>query len=189
MGEIELDGKSACSMAEEVLAKLKGVVKVERLSAEDLAEIGRLESEAESKVMMGLCPGTNIGLKEALSKKNVFGCITDETMVWPSCSYIKVLCGDEVLGQDIYDEKELEKAKKEGNIVVGNLVFYRCKIKLLKERREEMRVHMLPMQISELVACGAVVASPSPPTDVYVKNRLGQNINDPHLGTVIVGID
>jgi hypothetical protein len=79
--------------------------------------------------------------------------------------------------------------KSEGNLVAGNLVFYRNKIKVLKERREGMMVHMLPMQIPELTACGAVVASPSPPTDLYLKNRLGQNTEDSRLGSIIVGVD
>jgi len=179
----------SCLKVEEVLKGLKGIVKVKRLTEEERAEIIMLEQEAEGNIMMGICPGSNVGLAQAICKREVFGCITDDTMVWPSCSYIKVICGDDVIGQDIYDEKELERLKGEGNIVAGNLVFYRCKIKILKERRDEMRVHMLPMQIPELVTCGAVVASPSPPTDLYLKSRLGQDGGDSRLGSIIVGID
>lgn len=168
---------------------LKGILKVQLLTDEDRMEITRLEQEAEGKVMMGLCPGTNVGITEALKRRRIFACITDDTMVWPSSSYIKLVCGEDVIGQDIYDESELERMKSEGNIVAGNLVFYRNKIKVLKERREEMRVQMLPMQIQELTACGAVVASPSPPTDLYLKNRLGQSTEDSRLGSIIVGID
>ena len=182
-----MDG--ACSRTEEALAKLKGIVKVQRLGELEKESAGKLEGQAESNVLMGLFPGTNIGLRDALAKKNVFACLTDETMVWPSCSYIRLVCGDELIGQDIYDEGELKRRREEGDLVAGTLVFYRNKMGLLRERRSELRVHMMPMEIEQLCACGAIVASPSPPTDTYLKRVLGADLEDRRLGTIVVGVD
>ncbi len=180
---------NACSRAEEVLAKLKGILKVQRLEAPQREAALNLEREAEEKVLMGLCKGINVGLREAVSRRNVFACLTDETMVWPRCSYIKLYCGDELVGKDVYDEEELKRSKERGDIVAGNLVFYKEKLGILKERTTEMRVHMMPMEIAELCACGAVVASPSPPADNYLKGLLGADPSDRRLGTIVVGVD
>jgi hypothetical protein len=181
--------ENACSRTEEVLAGLKGVLKVQRLDASQGEAARSLEREAEEKVLMGLCKGVNIGLREALSKKNVFACLTDETLVWPQCSYIKLYCGDELIGKDIYDEAELKQRKDKGDIVAGNLVFFKDKMGKLKEKPSEMRVHMMPMEIMDLCACGAVVASPSPPADNYLKGLLGADLSDRRLGTIVVGVD
>jgi len=159
------------------------------LSHEEVAEVLRLEGEAEKKVMMGLCKGINLGLREALKRRYVFACATDLNLTWPECSYIKLVCDGEVVGEDLYDKATLENLKKKGNVVAGNLVLYKDKTKALKERRDEMRVHMLPMEIPELTICGAVVGVPSPPTDIYLKTRLEIDTEDNRLGTVVVGVD
>ncbi|MBM5805890.1 MAG: hypothetical protein FJZ49_07520 [Candidatus Verstraetearchaeota archaeon] len=159
------------------------------MSHEEVAEVLRLEGEAEKKVMMGLCKGINLGLREALKRRYVFACATDLNLTWPECSYIKLVCDGEVVGEDLYDKATLENLKKKGNVVAGNLVLYKDKTKALKERRDEMRVHMLPMEIPELTICGAVVGVPSPPTDIYLKTRLEIDTEDNRLGTVVVGVD
>jgi hypothetical protein len=181
--------ENACSRTEQVLTSLKGVIKAQRLDAPQREAALNLEHEAEEKVLMGLCKGVNVGLREALSKKNVFACLTDDTLVWPQCSYIKLYCGEELIGKDIYDEAELKRRKEKGDIVAGNLVFYKDKMGKLKEKPSEMRVHMMPMEITELCACGAVVASPSPPADNYLKGLLGADLSDKRLGTIVVGVD
>lgn len=181
--------ENACARTEEALTVLRGIVRVRRLGGAEIEAARGFEAQAEGKVLMGLCPGTNVGLREALAKKNVFACLTDETLVWPKCSYMRLICGDEIMGQDIYDEEELKRRAEGGDIVAGNLVFYRKKLGLLRERRSELRVQMMPMQIQELCACGAVVASPSPPTDTYLKGFLGADLGDSRLGTIVVGVD
>ncbi|HRR53891.1 MAG TPA: hypothetical protein P5290_00930, partial [Candidatus Methanomethylicus sp.] len=50
----------------EELAKMQGILKTVEMNMEDRAEIERLESQAENGVLMGLCKGVNIGVREAL---------------------------------------------------------------------------------------------------------------------------
>jgi hypothetical protein len=159
------------------------------LSPEETAEVLRLEGEAEKKVMMGLCKGMNLGLREALKRKHVFACATDLNLSWPECSLIKIVCEGEVIGEDIYNNVKLEDLKKKGNMVAGNLVIYRDKIKAFRERRGGVRVHLLPLEIPELILCGAIVGVPSPPGDIFLKTRLGIDTEDNRLGTVVVGVD
>jgi hypothetical protein len=159
------------------------------LSREEVAEVLRLEGEAEKKAMMGLGKGINLGLREALKRRNAFACATDLNLTWPECSYIKLVCDGEVIGEDVYDKAALEDLKKKGHMVAGNLVLYKDKMKVFKEKRDEMRVHILPMEIPELTVCGAVVGVPSPPADIYLKTTLGVDTEDNRLGTIVVGVD
>jgi len=187
--DTSLEKSFSCSQTEEVLRNLKGIVGVTRLTEEDKKEAARLEKEADEGVLMGICKGINLGLFEALEKKNVFACISDETMVWPKESYVLILCGSELVGQDVYDETKLQEMKNRGEIVAGNLVFYRNKMNMFKEHKSETRVHLLAMQIPELKACGAIVASPSPPVDIFIREKFGLDPQDSKLGSIIVGVD
>jgi len=182
-------GNSCLLKAEETLKGLKGIVKFDRLNDSDKQNIWELEEKAGESVLMGMCKGINVGVMQALEKKNVFACLTNDLLIWPKESYMKLVCGDDVIGEDKYDPDELEQLKKNGELVAGNLVMYREKMKIYKERRAEARLHLLPMRIPELTGCGAVVASPSPPADSYMKGKLKADMNDPKLGTIIVGVD
>ncbi|MEM3485968.1 MAG: hypothetical protein QXU33_01885 [Candidatus Methanomethyliaceae archaeon] len=170
------------------LMGLKGIIKAALLSQEDRAEIERLEREAEGKVLMGLCKGINLGVREALRKKAVYACITNASLRWPKTSLVKIVCDEETIGEDVYDEGELEKLKNEGNIVMGNLVFYKDKMRLIKEKIDKISLIMLPLQIPELAGLGMVVGSPSPPADLYLKKKFGVSEDDPNIGTIVVGV-
>jgi len=172
----------------ETLMSLKGIIKVVLLSEEDRAEIERLEREAEGNVMMGICKGINLGVREALNKKAVYACMTNKSLNWPKTSLVKIVCNGDTVGEDIYDDRELEKLKSEGNIILGNLVFYKDKMHLMKEKREKVSVIILPLRIPELEKMGMVAGSPSPPADLYLKRKLGGAEENPEIGTIIVGV-
>lgn len=172
-----------------VLNKIEGIVKIVKLSDEEKKEVERLEKEAENKVLMGLCKGINIGVREALNKKLVYACLTNMEFKWPKTSLVKIVCEDEIIAEDVYDEELLKKNKEEGNVVLGNLVIYKDKLKIIKEKKDKLLAIMLPLPIPELERIKAVVGSPSPPADKYLKEKLGIFEEKPELGTIIVGID
>jgi len=170
----------------DAIKNLKGILKLIQLDENDKAELMRLEAEAESKVMMGFSKGLNLGVRKALEKKNVYACLSDNTMEWPRCSLIKLLCGEEMIGEEIVDAAEREELKKQGNLCAGDVVFYRDKMYLLKDKDNKMKVHILPLEMPCL-GNDALVGSPSPPGDLYLKKKLDADINDPKLGTVVIG--
>ena len=172
----------------DAMKSMKGILKLIQLDENDKAEVIRLEAEAESRVMMGFSQGLNLGVRKALEKKNVYACLTDSTMEWPRRSLIKLLYGEEVIGEEIVDAAEREELKKQGNICAGDVVFYREKMCLLKDRDNKMKVHILPLEMPCL-GNDVLVGSPSPPGDSYLKKKLDANLNDPKLGTVAIGFD
>ncbi|MCX8169740.1 MAG: hypothetical protein N3D72_01485 [Candidatus Methanomethyliaceae archaeon] len=172
-----------------VLNRIEGIVKVVKLNDEDKKEIERLEKEAESNILMGLCRGLNLGVRKALSKKSIYACLTNMEFKWPKTSLVRMVCDNEVIAEDIYDEELLRKLKEEGNIVIGNLVIYKDKVSIIKEKRDKLLTIMLPLCIPELEKLNAVVGSPSPPADKYLKIKFGVMEEGPELGTIIIGID
>lgn len=171
------------------LSTMQGIIRTIELNDEDRAEIERLESEAENSVLMGLCKGINVGVREALKRKNLVGGLTDGTMQWPRCSLIKLTCGSELIGEEVIDPAKIEECKQRGDIVVGEIVFYKDKMGKMKEERDEMRVQILPLEMPDRLGPYAVVGSPSPPVDSYIKKRMGLDTKDPKLGTILVGFD
>ncbi len=171
------------------LAKMQGILKIVELTDEDRAEIERLESEAENSVLMGMCKGLNIGVRESLKKKHVLGCLSDGTMRWPRISLIKMVCGCEIVGEEIVDPTKLEECKSRGDLVVGEIVFYKDMMKLMRGKQNELRIHIMPLEMPERLGPSAVVGSPSPPADIFIKKRMEANMSDPKLGTIIVGFD
>lgn len=171
------------------LKKICGILAVKELTEEEKNEVLRLECEAEKGVLMGLCKGINVGIREALKKDRVYACATNNSFKWPEGSYIRIICGEEVIGEDINDSSKLEELKSKGHIVAGTLVFYRDKMQLFRDRREDTRVHILPLEMPEVLGKRVVVGSPSPPADLYLKRRMGIDTEDKALGTVIVGVE
>ncbi len=171
------------------LKGIEGIISVKELTEEEKSEVLKLEEQAEKSVLMGLCRGVNIGVRETLNKGRVFACATDRCFKWPQSSYIKIVCGEEVIGEDVNEQPRLERLKSEGNIVAGTLVFYREKMRLLKDRRGDTMVHILPLEIGEIMGKKAIAGSPSPPADMYLKSRMGIDTGNSALGTVLIGID
>ena len=95
------------SEVESKIKSIKGILKIEQLNEEEKIEVMRLEGDAECHVMMGLCKGINIGVRKALEKRKVFACLTDNTMEWPRCSYIKLYAGNEVIGEEIVNPDQM----------------------------------------------------------------------------------
>lgn len=179
---------SKIDVAEE-LGRIQGILKTAELTCEDRAEIERLESEAENSVLMGMCKGLNIGVRESLKRKHVLGGLTDGTMQWPRISLIKMVCGCDIVGEEIVDPVKLEECKKRGDLTVGEIVFYKDKIKIMREKQSELKIHIMPLEMPERLGPHAIVGSPSPPADLYIKKKMGADLSNPKLGTVIVGFD
>jgi hypothetical protein len=134
----------------EELARMQGILKTVELNMEDRAEIERLESEAEKGVLMGLCKGVNVGVREALRKRHLIGALSDGTMQWPRCSLIKMVCGSELVGEEVIDAAKREECKQKGDLVVGEIVFYKDKIEIMRSKHDEMRVQILPLEMQEV---------------------------------------
>lgn len=173
---------------------MKGVEDTYIITEEDREKILALEKEAEGAVLMGLGIGDNRGIKEVFKRQVIIAFTTNMEYVWPEGPNVVLMQYGEKVGEDVYDPEKLEECKKcKDMMVMGNLVLYRNAVPKPKEAQKEPLTVVLPPQKCPEVecACGAtnvVLASPSTPTDEYIREQMGLPTGK-GLGTFIIGFD
>ena len=176
------------------LKEVQGIVEIRALSQHEIEVILSLEEEAERRVVMGLAKGLNLGVREALKRSYVLAAITDMNFDWGRKPVVKMVMGEEVVGEEIRDPTLLEDFKKRGNVVFGSFVIYKDKVKEARKRRGNCYILLLPLELSRPIkvegVIDLVVGSPSPPTDYFIK----KTFNNPRFfeagyGTIVVGFN
>jgi len=176
------------------LKEVQGIVEVRALSKHEVETVLSLEEEAERRVMMGLARGLNLGVREALKRSHVLAAITNMNFDWGSKPVVKMVMGEEVVGEEVRDPTLLEDFKKRGDIVFGSFVIYKDKVKEARKRRRDCYILLLPLELSRPIkvegVIDLVVGSPSPPADHYIKKAF----NNPRFfeagyGTIVVGFN
>jgi len=89
------------------------------------------EKDAEKLALMGLMPGTNYGIREALARSFTLAGITTEEFEWPIRGAVKFLYRDVVVGEKVRDNAELKQFEKDGDRIIGDsFVLFADKIKV-----------------------------------------------------------
>lgn len=177
------------------ISTIKGVRKALVLTDEDRRKVIELEEEAETHVMMGLGYGENQGIKTALQREVVIAFVTDNNYVWPHGPNLILKWKGQVIGEEVTDPKKLEELKTKNNVVLmGSFALYKDRMPTASNMVKEPSTVIFPPKpcsdIKEIQGiCDAVQASPCPPTDTYLKNRMNANLGDPHLGTFMIGFN
>lgn len=176
------------------LKEMKGVGETIVLDEIDKSQISELEKKADEMTLMGLGRGDNKGIKEVLKRSVVIALTTDMDFVWPSGPNVILMHHDCVVGEDIDDQCKLDELKNcDDNLIIGNIVIYDKNIlKSLDPKKDPLTVVLPPKPCKEVEElphiCNAVLSSPSPPTDEYIKNKIGLP-NTHNTGTFILGFD
>ncbi len=193
-GLLQRDGRIEVIL--DFLLSIKGIRKVRLLSDEERRIVLELEREAEKRVLMGLMPGVNLGVREALSRDFTVAAITQDEFEWPERGLIKIMCDDEVLGEDVRSQEELESLKREGHKVIANyIVIYRDKYDKFKSlggfRGVTLVVAPLELKWTKEIpnARRVVVGSPSQPADAFLKKLMGLEEERGRLGSILIGFD
>ncbi len=177
----------------EFLKSLKGVEDVKLLTESEKRELMRIEEQAERSSLMGLMPGINQGVREAISRTFTVAAITNDEFEWPIRGTVKFVYRGEVIGEEIRDENELRRLKNEGNRIIGDIfVLYSDKIKELGiVNLRDATLVIAPLELSWIKnvphAKRVVVGSPSTPSDLYIKNIMKKDAAD--RGSVVVGFE
>lgn len=176
------------------LKEIQGVGETYVLLEEDRENIKELEKKADEMTLMGLGRGDNRGVKEVLKKDVVIPFTTSMDYVWPSCPNVVLMHHDRVVGEDVDDECKLNELKCcKDNLVIGNIVIYdKDLLRSIDPKKDPLIVVLPPKTCAEVEElphiCNVVLASPSPPTDEYLKQKMG--LPQTHgTGTFILGFD
>lgn len=173
---------------------MEGVEDTYVLSEEDKEKIFELEKKAEGAVLMGLGIGDNRGIKEVFKRQVIIAFTTNMNYVWPEGPNVVLMQYGEKVGEDVYDPEKLEECKKcDDMLVMGNLVIYKSSVPKPKDAKKEPMTVVLPPQKCQDVECvrgvtNAVLASPSTPSDEYIRSVMGLK-PAAGLGTFIIGFD
>jgi hypothetical protein len=101
---------------------------------------------------------------------------------------------DRLVGEDLDDQCKLnELTNCKDNLIIGNIVIYdKDLLRSIDSKNDPLLVVLPPKPCPEVEElshiCNVVLASPSPPTDEYLKQKMG--LEQVHgTGTFILGFD
>lgn len=185
------------NVIQDVICRIKAIKGVEEtyvLSGEDKEKVLELEKKAAGAVLMGLGVGDNQGIKEVFKRQIVIAFTTSMNYVWPEGPNVVLMQFGEKVGEDVYDPEKLEECKKcKDMMVMGNFVIYRNAVPKPKDAKKEPITVVLPPRKCPEVECAksvanVVLASPSTPSDEYIRSVMGLK-PEIGLGTFIIGFD
>ncbi|MCS7144979.1 MAG: hypothetical protein NZ879_08180, partial [Archaeoglobaceae archaeon] len=105
----------------EFLKTVRGIEDLKLMTESEKKELMKIEEKAEKASLMGLMPGINQGVREALSRTFVIAGITNDDLEWPIKGTVRFVYRGEIIGEEIRDCEELERLKREGNRVIGDI--------------------------------------------------------------------
>jgi hypothetical protein len=176
------------------IIQMQGVGNTLLLNENDREIIRELEKKADEMTLMGLGRGDNKGVKAVLENDVIFAFTTNLDVCWPEGPNVILMHDGCVVGQDIDDEAKLEEVKTcKDKLVIGNIVIYDTSVlKKMDVKNNPLIVVLPPKSCDEVEAvdrvCNVILASPSPPSDEYLKEKMGlENLHG--TGTFLLGFD
>ncbi|WP_406660781.1 hypothetical protein V7O66_13210 [Methanolobus sp. ZRKC3] len=176
------------------IKEIKGVGEVHILTDEEREVIRDLELKADQMTLMGLGIGDNKGVKQVLENDVMMAFTTDMDYKWPPAPNVILMHEGCIVGEDIDDESKLEELENsDDHLVIGNIVLFdKSVLKNMNSANKPLVVVLPPKPCSEIEilpeACNAHLASPSPPSDEYIKERIGFE-QAKGTGTFLLGFD
>lgn len=179
---------------ERQIKSVKGVDETYILNDDDRLKIDELETKANQMTLMGLGIGDNKGVKCVMECDVVMSFTTDMDYQWPPDSNVILMQNGEVVGEDVSDPEKLKEWEQNKDaLVIGNIIIYgRSVLSTLTGKSDPLVVVIPPKECPAVENVSgvreAILASPSPPTDEYLKDRM--NLKCEHgIGTFLLGIN
>lgn len=178
------------------LRECRGVLAAEILSEEDKKRILDVESKVEEKTILGMCKSFNKGVRESLQREFVIAMVIQTSeFEYPHHPYMNMICGDQVVGELINDEKRIEElGRNPTNLFIWkNFVVYMRKLSRDPKERSNMRIVYLPREPVQLGSLphveNSVFGTPSTEGDALIKRMLNIKSKESVVGTCLVGFD
>ncbi|MCP8317455.1 MAG: hypothetical protein H3Z51_11465 [archaeon] len=180
----------ALEKVEKVLRDIKGTLDVKRLSSENRAMILELEETFEEEESNEFRRFYNEGIREVLERQEVIALVHTPEFRHPPAPFVKWKLGGVDVGEEVWDAKLIEELKENKNVLFIGKTFIIHRDKLKNSPLRDFIVLFPPLPFPELEGLNEIKdvtsASPSCPTDIYIKQVMGLDFN---LGLVIIGFD
>lgn len=194
MGKNEID-----ALMVSTLEKVKGVNKAKPLAFEDLAEIERIEADAEKQSLMGLGKVINVGVKRVLDCDLTYVALNNMDFEWGCHATLVLKKGDEVVGEEVRDKELIARLSKRKNVwfLHKNFVVYKDKISFPQDIMKKICFFEIPCLPAEwcrveddFFECKSIIfGNPCTPADIFLKERYFDGVDEKGCGTILVGIE
>jgi hypothetical protein len=179
-----------------LLMGIRGVLLAKPLDKDGREQLLLAEAKSEERVVLGMCLSYNKGVREALGRDiSIAIVINSSEFIYPHEPHMRMLYNDEVVGEEVYDDKRAAELRSSRNntFLWDNFVVYRDRLPRDRAGREKMCITYLPRKFPELMEIegihNSVFAEPSMDGDMAVKNLLSFTSTDPVMGTCVVGFN
>ncbi len=180
------------------LKTVPGIVKAAPFSNDERGKILDIEQDAEKKAFMGLGSVINSGVREVLNCELIYIALTNMDFSWGSHASLIMKKGDELVGEEVQDEKRIAELSKRKDVwfMHRNFVIYKDKISFPKDLMKKICHFEIPGLPADWLRLedGAIeyryiiYANPSTPCDNFLKKRYFDGIHEKGLGTILVGV-
>lgn len=181
------------------LRKIKGIVAASCVADEDRQQILDIELDAEEKSMMGLGKVINTGVRKVLNADAVYVALTNMDFDLGCRPTLVVKKDQEIVGEEVRDEERLAALSNQKDVwfLHKNFVIYKNKISFPHDIMKKICYFETPSIPAEwcileddTIQCRSIVyANPVTPTDILLKNRYFDGLDEQGLGTILIGVE
>ena len=182
----------------ECLEQVKGIVAADRLNSQDLERILELESAAEKRSILGMGKLRNSGLREVLERDCAYVALTDMEFDWGCHSSLLLKKGNEVVGEEVHDGEVIRRLRQTPDVwfMHDSFVVYKNRMSFPEDLADDscrFEIPSLPADWLDLNERHSgdrapIYANPSPPCDVFLKEKYFPGRDEQGLGTILVGM-
>jgi len=183
-----MENKEIIEKSKEIIRKMDGVLKVERLSNINILNL----IDIESNIDINLVPIINDGMKECFRRDVTLVIFKKGNFRIPPSPTVLLINNDgKILGHDIFTEEEKEKFENDDNALFlsEDFVVFRKEHQESKKYLNQECFILPPVDFPELEVIDdikdIISSSPSTHSDEYLKKTYGFD-NDSSIATILV---
>ncbi|MBZ9571272.1 hypothetical protein KQY27_06915 [Methanobrevibacter sp. TMH8] len=178
----------ALEKVNKALEEIGGILKIEKLSNEDITAMIDIESNRDNDII----PVINEGLKECFRKDHSIVLFKNSHFRIPSSPTLFLVTEDgKILGHDIFSKEEKEKYENDEKayFLSDDFVLFKEDIGNKDFKPKKQYFILPPVEFPELnhldIVSEVISSSPSTESDIYLKRKYGIP-EDPKIATIIV---
>lgn len=177
---------------------VRGILDVKEFAQKDKEALVRIEKEAEEKSLLGLGKVINSGVFKVLDLGVILVALTSMEFDWGFHPSLILKKGEIIVGEEVRDPHKIDEltSRKEVWFMHRTFVVYKDRItwpKDIMEKACHFEIPAIPCEW-DCVKClhprsKLYFANPSPPADIFLKERYFGGQDQRGLGTILVGVE
>lgn len=194
-----MDKNETDALMVSTLEKVRGIIRARPFAFEDRVKIKEIEEDAEKRSLMGLGKVVNAGVRKVLNCDLVYVALNNMGFDWGCHATLVLKKGDEVVGEEVRDEGTIARLsdRKDVWFMHKNFVVYKTKMSFPQDIMKKICYFEIPCLPAEWCLidddkfeCNSIIyANPCTPSDIFLKERYFDGLDEKGCGTILVGIE